>query len=70
MTRAGIHIPAINRTVSIGQYVVAIKRAKSNPDARFPHGLTCWWPCTGREIVQQYTLIRNERITAGLRITY
>lgn len=65
MTRRGISIPAINRTVSIPAYIAAIRKAKANPTATFPHGLTTWWPTTGAEIVAQFTRERNERITAA-----
>ena len=49
-----IYMPATDRRVSIGQYVTAIRLAKANPDVVFKEGLTCWWPCTGREIVKQF----------------
>lgn len=65
----GIHLPAIGRTVTVAAYVAAIRKAKAHPDARFPHGLTCWWSCTGAEIVDQFRRERNQRITAGRPIT-
>lgn len=49
-----IYLPAIERRVSLRQYLDAVKAAKANPDAEFKHGLTCWWPCTGREIQEQF----------------
>lgn len=67
--RPGIHLPAIGRTVTIEAYVAAIRKAKANPDARFPHGLTSWWSRTGAEIVDEFRHVRNARITAGLPIT-
>ena len=45
---------ANGRRVTIGQYVKAIKLAKANPDATFKHGLTGWWPVTGREVLAQF----------------
>lgn len=67
--KPGIYLPAISRTVTIAAYVAAIRKAKANPDARFQHGLTCWWSCTGADIVNQFREVRNARITAGLPIT-
>lgn len=62
-----IHLPAIERRVSLGAYVTAIKLAKANPDMEFKHGLDCWWPTTGREIVKQFSSGLNIRINAGVR---
>ena len=45
---------ANGRRVTIGPYVKAIKLAKANPNATFKHGLTGWWPVTGREVVAQF----------------
>ena len=57
-----IYIAGCDRRVTIGQYVAAIKKAKANPDAQFPHGLTCWWPCTGSEIMKQFRRGMHDRI--------
>lgn len=67
--RPGIHLPAINRTVTVSAYVAAIHKAKANPAARFPHGLTTWSSTTGAEIVRQFHHEMHRRITAGRRIT-
>jgi hypothetical protein len=40
----------------------AIRQAKANPDVEFKHGLTTWWPTTGREIVEQFRRGMVERI--------
>ena len=61
-----VYLPAIDRRVTIGQYVKAIKLAKANPDAEFKQGLTCWWPVTGREIMRQFMDGVQDRITAGI----
>ena len=61
MTRI-ISIPAINRRVSMSAYVAAIKLAKANPDTMFNHGLDCWWPCTGEEIMLQFREAVHHRI--------
>lgn len=61
-----VTLPAINRTVTLGAYVRAIKQAKANPDAEFKHGLTVWWPCTGREIMQQFRRGMHDRISQAV----
>ena len=49
-----IGLPALNRSVTVGEYVRAIKLAQVNLDAEFKHGLTTWWPTTGAEIMRQF----------------
>lgn len=61
MTRT-IYLPAISRSVSLGAYVTAIKLAKRFPDREFKHGLTCWWPCPGRDILRQFREGVKDRI--------
>ena len=61
-----ITIPAIDAQVTIGQYVQAIKAAKANLDREFKHGLTCWWPCTGAQIVKQYREGLHDRINQSI----
>lgn len=65
MLRA-IYLPAIERTVSLKQYVAAVKMAKENPDVEFKTGLTCWWPCKGREIVEQFFRGVQDRINQAV----
>ena len=62
----GVYMPAIERWVTIGAYVRAVKLAKANPDAEFKQGLSCWWPVTGREIMQQFLAGVNERINQAV----
>lgn len=66
MSKRVIYVPGADRWVSIGNYVKAVKQAKANPDAEFKHGLTCWWPCTGREIVKQFRRGVHDRINQGI----
>jgi len=61
-----IFLPALDRRITVGQYVAAVKRAKANPNAEFKCGLACWWPCTGREIMQQFFAGVTERINSGV----
>jgi len=61
-----IYLPAIERRVTVGQYITAIRLAQANPDAEFKHGLTCWWPCTGREIMRQFREGVQERINDAI----
>ena len=56
----------IHRSVTLAAYVQAIRLAKANPDTVFRHGLTAWWPCTGREIMEQFRRGMNDRITQGI----
>lgn len=62
-----IYLPALERHVTLGAYVRAVKLAKSNPAAEFRHGLTCWWPCTGADIVRQFREGIHDRINQGVR---
>jgi hypothetical protein len=50
------------KRVTLGGYIAAVKRAKANPDREFDRGLTCWWPCTGRQIVRQFRDGLHDRI--------
>ena len=49
-----IYLPAVEKTVTVGQYVRAVRVAKANPTAEFKHGLTTFYPCTGAEIMRQF----------------
>lgn len=61
-----IYLPAIERRVSIGQYVQAIKLAKQYLDREFKHGLNCWWPCSGQDIVNQFRDSIQDRINQAI----
>lgn len=61
-----INLPSIGKRVSIGAYVRAVRMAKQNPDAEFKHGLTCWWPCTGKDILQQFFDGVQDRINQAI----
>ena len=60
-----IRLPALDRSVSLGAYVNAVKLAKAHPDREFKHGLTTWWPTTGAEIVKQFCEGMTDRINAA-----
>jgi hypothetical protein len=64
-----IELPAINRTVTLRQYVDAIRTAKANPDAIFKTGLSCWWSCTGAEIMRQFYQGMTDRINQEIPYT-
>lgn len=66
MTIRFITLPAINRRVSLGQYIEAVKMAKANPSSEFKHGFTTWWPTTGADIVKQFRQGMQERINANI----
>ena len=67
--RRVITLPAIHKTVTIGQYVKGIKMAKANLDMEFRHGLTCWWSCTGRDIMRQFREGMMQRISDAIPYT-
>jgi len=66
MSRRTIYLPAIERRVSLAAYVNAIKAAKAQPEQTFTHGLTTWWPTTGREIVAQFRDGMQDRINQAM----
>lgn len=55
-----------NKRLSLGTYVRAVKAAKANPEAIFREGLSCWWPCSGREVVNQFWYGAQDRINQGI----
>lgn len=61
-------LPAVSerRPVRIGRYVAFVVAAKKSPDAEFKHGLDCWWPVTGAEIVKQFRAAMHDRITQAV----
>ena len=61
-----IYLPATGMTVTIGQYVRAIKLAKANPEAEFKHGLTTWWSTSGKQIMEQFYAGLTQRINDGM----
>jgi hypothetical protein len=66
MAQRFIYLPAIERRVRLGAYLEGIRLAKANPEATFKHGLTCWWPCTGAEILEQFRRGLHQRINEGV----
>lgn len=57
--------------VRLSDYLRAVKMAKANPDTQFDRGLTCWWPCKGKEIMRQFLEGVQDRINqrgAGARV--
>ena len=61
-----IYLPAIERQVSLADYVKAIKMAKANPETSFKHGLTTWWSTTGAEVMEQFRHGMNDRINQAI----
>lgn len=61
-----VTLPAIGKTVSLKSYVAFVKTAKENPELQFKHGLTCWWSCSGYEIMKQFTRGMNDRINQAV----
>jgi hypothetical protein len=61
-----IHLPAIDRTVSLAAYNQAVRLAKAFPTAMFKTGLTTWWPTTGAEIIKQFRQGMTDRINQAI----
>ena len=61
-------LPALNKRVTLGAYVKAVKLAKAQPETEFTYGLTTWWPTKGRDIVRQFMQGVHDRINA--RVPY
>ena len=61
-----IFCPGIERSVPLKTYLAGVRLAKANPDAEFKTGITCWWPCTGREIVKQFFDGVQDRINQAI----
>jgi hypothetical protein len=53
-----------SKKISVRDYIVAIKFAKSYPDTMFAEGLNQWWPVTGKQIYSDYVRSIHERINA------
>ena len=50
------------KVVTLPEYVRGIKIAKANLERTFKHGLTGWWPVTGKEIMKQFLNGVHDRI--------
>jgi hypothetical protein len=64
-----IHLPAIDKRVSLSAYIKAIRAAKENPERTFTTGLTTWWPTTGAEVVDQFRKGMHDRINQAVPYT-
>ena len=65
-----VTLPAINKRVTLAEYIHAVKLAKAHPDREFKTGLTTWWPTTGAEIVRQFRRGMVERINDAVSYQY
>lgn len=61
-----ITLPAVNKRVSLKAYIAGVKLAKQNPDMIFKHGLSCWWACSGADIMRQFRAGINDRINNNI----
>ena len=66
MSMRAITLPATGKTISLRSYIDGIRTAKAHPDAEFRHGLTTWWPVTGREIVKEFRQGLHDRINEAI----
>ena len=64
--RQTVYVAGIDRSITLGQYVAAIRLAKANLDQEFKYGLTTWWPTTGAEIRRQFLQGVHDRINQGI----
>ena len=55
--------------IPIPDYVRGIKTAIENLGTTFDHGLTGWWPCSGREIRNQFFEMVQNHCNRGLTIS-
>jgi len=60
------YIQVRENKISIPAYIQGIKLAKSNLDREFKQGLTCWFPCTGQDIVNQFRESIHDMINRGI----
>jgi len=61
-----IHLPAIDRQVTLAAYVKAVKLARANPSMEFKHGLTTWWSTSGSDIMRQFLSGVHDRINQSI----
>ena len=64
--RRMIWCPGVDRWVTLGEYVAAVRTAKANLTARFPHTLTSWYSGTGADVVRQFFAGVQDRINSGI----
>lgn len=57
---------ATGQRVPLKEYLKGIRYAKAHPDTEFKSGLTCWWPCTGREIMEQFLESVHDKINQAV----
>jgi hypothetical protein len=62
MAQRTVYLSAIERRVTLGDYIKAVKKAKNNLEAEFDHGLDCWCACSGQDIVWQFRRSIHNRI--------
>lgn len=61
-----IRLPALERSVTLGAYVRAVRLAIARPGDEFRHGLDSWWPTTGEEIRRQFRRAMHARISEAV----
>jgi hypothetical protein len=61
-----VNLPGPGITVTLLQYVKAVKIAIANPDQEFKHGLTCWYSCSGADIRRQFRAGMMDRINQAI----
>jgi hypothetical protein len=52
--------------LSLARYLEIVRYAKAHPEYEFTRGFTCWWPCTGHEIMRQFRQGITDRINQAV----
>ena len=60
------YVTTVNGRITLKQYIAGVKYAKAHPQAIFKSGLTCWWSCSGADIMSQFMEGIHDRINQGL----
>ena len=61
-----IYLPALDRHVTMRQYLDAVRLAKTNQARTFKTGLSSWWPTTGTDIMRQFRHSIHDRINQAI----
>jgi hypothetical protein len=64
-----IYCPGPDKWLTLGQYVKVVKTAKAAKATEFKCGITCWWPVTGAEVVNQFYRGVEDRINRAIPYT-
>lgn len=73
MSTRYITIPAVNRRVSLADYIMAwwyvIALCQHTPKTELKHGLSTWWPITAEETRREFRAGMHDRINSMIPVT-